>query len=199
MMHLTTAELLILSRLCVTARDFPQRARNRIRMDYGLVVSKHGLTGFSYEQQHLGTVSPKGQLPLLDSIFSIPGYEYAARNFLDKIAYTWMRYGTGPEYLYKNNLVVYPRVGFKPWVLTRTSASVNNTSMQTSILGPNFCAPFLMSPAATPGVVGYIPPDRELGLLRRAYEGNMLHIPTLYAKMSIEEAGQAASEGQVRF
>lgn len=50
----------------------------------------------------------------------------------------------------------------------------------------------MISPAAAPGLLGgYVPPDRELGLLKGTYTGGILYIPALYAEVSIEESGQA--------
>lgn len=73
--------------------------------------------------------------------------------------------------------------------------------LSTTILGYNFSAPFLISPAAAPGAVGgYVPKDRELGLLKGAYNGDILYIPALYAEMSIEEIAEAKGDtGQVTF
>lgn len=68
-------------------------------------------------------------------------------------------------------------------------------------MGHNFSAPFFISPAAAPGAVGgYVPPERELGLLHGANAGGILYIPALYADVTIEEFGEAkAGTGQVTF
>lgn len=76
-----------------------------------------------------GSSVPKGTLPNLTDLWSIPDFEWAARNFLNDTAYAWIRYGTGAEYTYKNNLEIFPRVGFKPRVLTGGKTEVN-MSMQ---------------------------------------------------------------------
>jgi isopentenyl diphosphate isomerase/L-lactate dehydrogenase-like FMN-dependent dehydrogenase len=71
---------------------------------------------------------------------------------------------------------------------------------RTSILGYNFSAPIFISPAATPGAVGgYVPKDREMGLIKGSGTGEILYIPALYAEMSIEEIAKAKVQGQVTF
>lgn len=80
-------------------------------------------------QLALGPDFPKGTLPNLTDIWSINDFEYAAQNFLNDTAYAWIRYGTGGEYTYKNNLEIFPRVGFKPRVLGTAQTRVN-ASMQ---------------------------------------------------------------------
>lgn len=72
---------------------------------------------------------------------------------------------------------------------------------RTDILGYNFSAPIFISPAAAPALLGgYVPEERELGLLRGAYTGDILYIPAQYAEVSIEEFGQAkANTSQVTF
>ena len=72
-------------------------------------------TGF---QRFLGPDFPKGKLPDLKDIWCIHDFEYAARNFLNGTAYTWIRTGVGGEYSYRNNMDVYNKVGFKPRMLT---------------------------------------------------------------------------------
>lgn len=71
---------------------------------------------------------------------------------------------------------------------------------RTTILGHNFSAPFFISPAAAPGAVGgYVPKDRELGLVQGAGDEGILYIPALYAEMSIEEQGMNQGPSQVMF
>lgn len=164
----------------------------------------------------LGSDFPDGKLPNVTDLWSIPDFEWAARNFLNNTAYAWIRYGTGAEYTYKNNMEVFPRVGFKPRVLTGDKTSVNMsmqyvishhqstasslTSSSTTILGNHFDAPIFISPAAAPGLVGgYVPEHRELGLVQGAGEEGILYIPALYAEMTIEEMGKAQLPGQSMF
>lgn len=79
-------------------------------------------------QDFLGPDFPLGQLPKLDDLWCIHDFEFAARNFLNNTAYTWIRYGVGGEYTYRNNLEIFPRVGFRPRMLTGESNV--NISMQ---------------------------------------------------------------------
>lgn len=76
-----------------------------------------------------------------------------------------------------------------------------NSLRSTTILGHNFSAPIFISPAAAPALLGgYVPEERELGLLKGAHEGGILYIPAQYAEVSIEEFGQAkANTSQVTF
>jgi len=70
----------------------------------------------------------------------------------------------------------------------------------TKILRNNFSAPFFISPGAAPGPVGgYVPEDREQGLIEGAYNGNILYIPALYAEMTIEEIAATKGSGQTIF
>ena len=154
-------------------------------------------TGF---QEYPGSDFPKGKLPPLESIWSINDFDYAARNFLNDTAYTWIRYATGAEYTYKNNLEIFPRVGLKPRYLRGQNPSTLNASMATTILGYNFSLPIFISPAAAPGPVGgYVPPHEELGLVQGAGSNGILYIPALYATLSIEAQGAAQAPTQIMF
>ena len=71
---------------------------------------------------------------------------------------------------------------------------------RTTILGHNISAPIFINPAAAPGAVGgYVPKNREEGLIQGAYSGNILYIPALYAEMSIEEMAAAKKGCQIMF
>lgn len=72
-------------------------------------------------QDFLGPDFPRGQLPHLEDIWCLHDFEWAARNYLNNTAYSWIRYGVGGEYSYRNNLEIFPRVGLKPRMLTGTS------------------------------------------------------------------------------
>ena len=76
----------------------------------------------------LGPGFPKSELPKVNDLWGMHDFDYAARNFLNDTAYAWIRYGTGGEYTYRNNMEIFPRVGFKPRVLTGPSNM--NMSMQ---------------------------------------------------------------------
>ena len=82
-------------------------------------------------QLSLGPGFPEGQLPNLTKIWSVNDFDWAAQNFLNDTAYAWIRYGTGAEYTYKNNLEVFPRVGWRPRVLTAPQGEMSvQKSMQ---------------------------------------------------------------------
>ena len=72
-------------------------------------------------QEFLGPDFPRGQLPNLTDLWSIHDFEFAARNYLNNTAYSWIRYGTAAEYSYRNNLEIFSRIGFKPRMLTGPS------------------------------------------------------------------------------
>lgn len=69
-------------------------------------------------QDFLGPSFPHGQLPDLKDLWSVPDFDFAARNFLNDTAYTWIRYGTAAELSYQNNLEVYSKISLKPRMLT---------------------------------------------------------------------------------
>jgi hypothetical protein len=89
----------------------------------------HSLTFILSFDAFLG---PKGTLPDLKNIWSIHDFEGAARNYLNATAYTWIRHGGGGEYTYRNNLEVYPKLGFRPRMLTGPSHV--NTTLKYSCL-----------------------------------------------------------------
>jgi isopentenyl diphosphate isomerase/L-lactate dehydrogenase-like FMN-dependent dehydrogenase len=70
----------------------------------------------------------------------------------------------------------------------------------TTILGYHVALPIFISPAAAPGAVGgYVPKNRELGLLKGAANHSILYIPAHYAEMSLAEFAKAASPDQLLF
>lgn len=85
--------------------------------------------------------------------------------------------------------------------MTNLSNMLTDIFCRTKILGHQFSAPIFISPAAAPALLGgYVPADRELGLLKAAYTQDILYIPAQYAEVSIEEFGQARSDtSQVTF
>lgn len=90
------------------------------------------------------------------------------------------------------------RFANRPFRLTRPFCA--DVEDRTQILGYNFSAPIFISPAAAPGLVGgYVPPERELGLVQGAGSEEVLYIPALYAEMSIEEMAEAQLPEQVMF
>ena len=82
-------------------------------------------------QEFLGADFPKGKLVDLKNIWSIHDFEDAARIYLNRTAYTWIRTGVGGEYSYRNNLDVYSKIGFKPRMLTGPASGISplNTTL----------------------------------------------------------------------
>ncbi|KXH30708.1 hypothetical protein CSAL01_13470 [Colletotrichum salicis] len=136
----------------------------------------------------------EGELPDLNDMVGLPDFEYAARNYLPIENYTYYRNGAAGEWSYRNNLEVFQRYHFKPRVMVDIT-NVQNT-LNTSILGYNFSAPFFIGPAAR-GDLGH--PLAELNLVRGAAAENILYVPSLLASRSIEEIAAAKAIGQVTF
>lgn len=155
---------------------------------------------------------PQGSLPELDSIAGLPDFQWAARNYLPLSNFTYYRNAAGGEWSYRNNLEVFSRYPLRPRFM-RDVTKVNET-MQTSILGYNFSAPFFMSPAAR---AGFGHPDAERNLVRAAADQDILYIvsmnshhlhvlgltrvmqPSLQATLEIEEITAAKSPEQITF
>lgn len=137
---------------------------------------------------------PRGVLPNLTNIVGLNDFEWAARNYLPKLNYTYYRNGAGGEWSYRNNLEVYNRYRFKP----RTMVDITNIgeSLSTTILGYNFSSPFFISPCAR-GLYGH--PDAELNLVKGAASGNVLYMTSGYSSLPIETISEAKAEGQVLF
>ncbi|KAH8652192.1 FMN-dependent dehydrogenase [Xylariales sp. PMI_506] len=149
------------------------------------------LTGL---EEKLGPDFPKGELPDIDDMIGIPDFNWAARNYLPIVNYTYYRNGAAGEWSYRNNLEVYQRYKFKP----RSMVDITNikSTLPTTILGYNFSAPFFISPAAK---AEYGNKDAEKGLVKGANSGDILYIPSRYASMSMEEIAAEAAPGQVMF
>lgn len=102
----------------VGSASVSERARHRVSLHISEFCRP--LTDLRF-QEFLGPDFPKGKLPDLQDIWCINDLDYAARNYLNATAYTWIRTGVGAEYSYRNNLEVYPKVGFRPRMLTGDS------------------------------------------------------------------------------
>lgn len=148
-------------------------------------------TGFEEAIGHI----EKGTLPPLEAIHSLPDFEAAARNYMNTSAYTYYRAGAGGEWSYRNNLEVYQRYRFRPRVM-RDILEIEDT-MPTQILGYNFSAPFFISPAAR-GDLGN-PKEMEKGIVKAAYDEDILWVPSLLASMSVEEIAAEKPKDQVMF
>ncbi|WYZ40876.1 hypothetical protein EsH8_IV_001217 [Colletotrichum jinshuiense] len=135
-----------------------------------------------------------GSLPELSQMVGLPDFEFAARNYLPLQNYTYYRNGAAGEWSYRNNLEVFSRYRLRPRVMVDIT-NIEST-LNTTILGHNFSAPFFISPAAR---AGYGHPDAELNLMKGAAAGNILYMPALYASKTIEQIAEVKAEGQVSF
>ncbi|KAJ3550158.1 hypothetical protein NM208_g140 [Fusarium decemcellulare] len=134
------------------------------------------------------------QLPELDRMVGLPDFEWAARNYLPVENYTYYRNGAAGEWSYRNNLEIFQKFHFRP----RTMVDITNIegTLNTTILGYNFSAPFFISPCARASI-GH--PDAELNLVKAAGAQKLLYIPSQAADMTIEEIADARQEEQVIF
>ncbi|RSM08491.1 hypothetical protein CDV31_008128 [Fusarium ambrosium] len=136
-----------------------------------------------------------GSLPDLSRILGLPDFDWAARKSMNDSAYTRYRYGSGGEWSYRNNLEVFERYRFRPRVMVDVTDI--ESSMETTILGHKFSAPFFISPCATAGLAH---PDGEIGLLKAAAEQDILYIPSFAASVPLEKIAAARPRGdQVLF
>ncbi|KAK9780175.1 putative FMN-dependent dehydrogenase [Seiridium cardinale] len=142
----------------------------------------------------IGYDFPVGQLPDLDDMVGLPDFEWAARNYLPIVNYTYYRNGAGGEWSYRNNLEVYNRYRFKPRMMIDIT-NIKNT-FQTTILGYNFSAPFYISPCAK-AAMGH--PAAELNLVKGAGAGGILYVPSRYSSLKMEEIAAGAQANQTLF
>ncbi|CUS12737.1 unnamed protein product [Tuber aestivum] len=143
-------------------------------------------TGFNAD------VSPTGQLPALDSIKGIPDFEAVARRHMNVSDYSYYRTGAAGEFAYRRSLEIFDQVKLRP----RTLVDVTNISLNTTIFGHEFSAPFFIAPAARAGLTH---PRAELNLAEAAGAGNILYAPSLGSTKRIEEIAAVAAPGQVMF
>lgn len=142
----------------------------------------------------IGADFPVGQLPNLTDMVGLPDFEWAARNYLPIVNYTYYRNGAAGEWSYRNNLEAYNRYRFKPRMMVDITGI--QSSFQTTILGYNFSAPFYICPCAK-AEFGH--PDAEMGLVKGAGTGEILYIPSRYSSMTMEEIAAEAAPGQTLF
>ena len=142
----------------------------------------------------LGPDFPVGELPSLDKMIGIPDFDWAARNYLPTPNYTYYRNGAGGEWSYRNNLEIYQQYRFRP----RSMIDITNTinTLNTTILGHNFTAPFYISSCAYAGR-GH--PDGELNFVRAAGEKGIMYMPALLSDIPMNEIQEAKKPGQVTF
>ncbi|KAM0330603.1 hypothetical protein ACHAQA_003552 [Verticillium albo-atrum] len=141
----------------------------------------------------VGNVST-GSLPSLSAMAGLSDFDFAARNYLPLRNYTYYRNAAGGEWSYRNNLEVYQRYTFRPRVMRDVSRLPQ--TLETTILGHKFAAPFFIAPCAR-GAFGH--PDAELNLVRGAAVEKVLYIPSLQASLSMEEIAASRDPGQVLF
>ncbi|KKY25512.1 putative2-hydroxy-acid oxidase [Phaeomoniella chlamydospora] len=137
-----------------------------------------------------------GTLPNLTDIVGLPDFDWAARRYMNVSTYAYYRNGAAGEWSYRNNLEAFHRLRLRPRVMVDITSI--ESSLQTTILGYNFSAPFFISPCSRGG---YANSEAELGLVKGAYEGNILYVPAHYASLSIEEiaAAKPTNDTQVLF
>lgn len=101
-------------------------------------------------------------------------------------SYTYYRNGAGGEWAYRNNLEVFNRYTARPRVMRDVSSI--ETSLTTSMLGHNFSAPFYISPCAKAALAN---DEAERGLVKGAYEGDILYIPSDFTSLPLKEVAAA--------
>ena len=129
----------------------------------------------------LGTLEV-GELPKLTDMVALNDFQWAARNFLPRLNYTYYRNGAGGEYSYRNNLEVYNRFKLRP--KTMVDITKVAASMPTTILGHNFSSPFFISPCAR---ASYAHQGAEQNIMRAASKANILYIPSSFSTLPLEE------------
>ncbi|KAH6645342.1 FMN-dependent alpha-hydroxy acid dehydrogenase [Truncatella angustata] len=133
-----------------------------------------------------------GVLPDLAEMFTLNDFQIAAKNVLSPRDYTQYRTGTLDETTYKNNLNVYSKILFNTLIFQ----DVSKINLNTTILGYNFSAPYFIAPAANLNVSNS---GTEDNLVRAAASAGILYIPSIGAKMKIEDIAAAGADGQVMF
>ncbi|EFX04867.1 cytochrome mitochondrial precursor [Grosmannia clavigera kw1407] len=136
----------------------------------------------------------KGQLPPLARMVALNDFQFAARNYLPVVNYTYYRNGAGGEWSYRNNLEVYNRYRFVPHTVVDITSIAN--SMNTTILGHNISSPLFISPCAR---AGYGHPDAELNLVRAAAANDIAYIISGYATLPLPQIAAAATKDQLLF
>lgn len=137
----------------------------------------------------LSTNWTEGTQPALKDMRGIPDFDFAARQKLNDMEYSFYRTASAGEWSYRNNLEIWSKVKFRARMLTDVT-KVNET-LATTILGYNFSAPVFIAPAARGG---YADPERaELNFIEASGTENILYTRALYASKTIEELGAGLS------
>ncbi|PWW73977.1 FMN-dependent alpha-hydroxy acid dehydrogenase [Tuber magnatum] len=143
-------------------------------------------TGFD-----VGT-TPTGRLPALSSIRGVPDFEAVARHSMNVSDYAYYRTGAAGEFAYRRSLEIFSQVKLRPRILV----DVANISLDTTVFGYKFSAPFFIAPAARAGLTH---PRAELNLAEAAGAENILYAPSLSSTKKMEEIAAVAAPGQVMF
>lgn len=136
--------------------------------------------------------TPNDTLPPLDRMVGLNDFGWAAERYLNASSWAFYRAGAGGEWSFRNNMESFARVTWKPRVLVDIT-NVHNT-MNTTLFGHNFSAPFFLSPW---GRAGYANESAELNIVRAAAQENVLYVASMHATKSLDEIAAAKADGQV--
>ncbi|PNS15630.1 Cytochrome b2, mitochondrial [Sphaceloma murrayae] len=123
--------------------------------------------------------TPDGSLIDLARIQSLPDMEFAARKYLNPLAYARFRSAAAGEYTYRTNLESFQTLRFRPRMMVDIR-DLGNT-LTTTILGYNFSLPVFISPCANAALIN--PEVAERGLIEGAFASNILYIPSLVTSL----------------
>ncbi|KAI1188183.1 hypothetical protein F5B17DRAFT_288123 [Nemania serpens] len=135
-----------------------------------------------------------GALPSLTDMVCLHDFDWAARNYLPALNYTYYRQAAGGEGSYRNNMEIFANYRFTPRQMQ--DVTTLNSTLPTSILGYNFSLPFFIAPASR-GFYGH--PKGEAGLVEAASREGILYTRSQFASLSIEEVHALKAPGQVLF
>ncbi|GAW19079.1 hypothetical protein ANO14919_085630 [Xylariales sp. No.14919] len=163
-----------------------------------LVVAAHAARPFLEEpdtglDRTVGDLAV-GALPDLTDMVSLHDFDWAARNYLPALNYTYYRQAAGGEGSYRNNMEVFANYRFIPRQMQ--DVTTLNSTLPTSILGYNFSLPFFIAPASR---AAYGHPKAEAGLVEAAGREGILYARSQFATLSIEEVHALKTPGQVVF
>ncbi|KAF9045669.1 FMN-linked oxidoreductase [Hymenopellis radicata] len=155
---------------------------------YAVVIDTEGLPDTGLDTSSWTA----GQLPPLEDMWTLNDMQVAAKNVITPRFYASYRTAALDEVTYQNNLNIWKNVRLNGF----SFRDVSNFSMETSILGYNFSAPFFIAPAAN---VGHTSSSAELSLATAAGKANLLYVPSISSTKSLEQIAAAGLEDQVMF
>ncbi|KAF5027403.1 hypothetical protein F66182_480 [Fusarium sp. NRRL 66182] len=142
-----------------------------------------------------GTNWTEGSRPPLSDIRGVPDFDFAARQTLEEQHYAFYRTAAAGEWAYRNNLEVWEKARFRPFQLAGITGL--NETLGVSILGHNFSAPIIISPAA---LAEHAHPRGELNFVDAAADEDILYTAALYASKTVQEIGaQGKKRGNTMF